>query len=229
MLSIIIPVLNEEQFLPRLLSQLETIPNSFIIIVDGGSTDQTLSITEKSSARLIRSPKKGRSVQLNAGAQAAKGDYMLFLHADVVLPENFSSCIEAFMKQGGSLANFQLEFDWGHWLLKFSAFFTCFRLNSLQFGDQGLLICSKLFDEIGGYDEAKQLLEDQDLIRRATKKVKLTKLPTKLIVSARKYRQYGAIYLQFTYCIIYLCYRLKFSDIQLQRMLNRMLVKKDDD
>lgn len=223
MLTIIIPVLNEVELLPRLLKQFAAKPEIPIIVVDGGSTDKTVSEANQFQTKVLQSHIKGRSIQMNLGAQAATTEYLLFLHADVILPDNFFQVLEAFMNRKGALANCAIQFDLAHWFLSFNAFFTRYQLSSFQFGDQGLIISKDLFQKLGAYDEGRQLVEGQDLIRRAKKVAKFEKLPVKLIVSARKYNEHGVYYLQFCYLIVFLLYRLNIDDGRIRRVYRRLL------
>tara|TARA_R110002072_G_scaffold7473_5_gene40176 strand:- start:1178 stop:1849 length:672 start_codon:yes stop_codon:yes gene_type:complete len=223
MLTVIIPVLNEVELLPRLLKQFAAKPEIPIIVVDGGSTDETVLKANQFQTKVLQSLKKGRSIQMNLGAQAATTEYLLFLHADVILPDNFFQVLEAFMNRKGAFANCAIQFDLAHWFLNFNAFFTRYQFNSFQFGDQGLIISKALFQKLGAYNEGRQLVEGQDLIRRAKKVAKFEKLPVKLIVSARKYKEHGVYYLQFCYLIVFLLYRLNFDDSRIQRIYSRLL------
>lgn len=225
-ITIIIPVLNEEKLLPHLLDQLAKMPEFKVLVIDGGSTDQTIEIAKKYPVEIAVSPLSGRSVQMNFGAAlATESDFLLFLHADIHLPNNFSRQLKQFMERGGQLANFRLAFDHSHWFLKVNAFFTRFRANCFQFGDQGLLISEKLFRQIGGYDANRSLIEGQEILSRARKNAKFEKLDATLLVSARKYLRFGIFYLQFCYFVIYLMDRLGFSDEDLKKMLEVLLKK----
>jgi len=223
-IALIIPVLNEEGYLPKLLEQLRNQQNLEIVVVDGGSEDRSMLLAKKYPLKLCQSEKSGRSTQLNLGAKESKdADYYLFLHADVLLPSDFFEKVNQFIDQKHKLGNFRLQFDENHWFLHLNAFFTRFKLTCFQFGDQGLLIECNLFNQVGGYDENRSLVEGQDIIRRAKKIARFKKIPAVLSVSARKYRQYGYFYLQFCYLIIYILYRLNQEDETLRRWLNRLL------
>lgn len=227
MLALIIPVLNEEEQLPSILNQLKQFSDAELIVVDGGSIDQSVKIAKGFGAKLVHTKEKRRSIQMNAGARAATAEYLFFIHADVEIPQNLNEEIKQFIQSGGHLANFRLSFDQQHWFLCLSAYFTRYSFLSVQFGDQGLLIRKDLFLEIGAYDENMSLLEDQDIIKRAIKRTSLLKLPLTLTVSARKYRKYGVFYLQTCYFIIYTMYRLNVRDELLERCLAWLLKRRE--
>ncbi len=158
-ISVVVPVFNESLFISRLLNQVEKLNFSEVIIVDGNSTDETQKLSEKSFAKLIISDVTQRSYQCNLGAKASKGDYLLFLHADLILPNKFEEIIQNALSKKIELANFKIRFDNNHWFLRLNTYFSRFRSNNFQFGDQGLLIKRSLFEKIGGYNENIRLAE----------------------------------------------------------------------
>ena len=224
-LSIIIPTFNEEKYLPQLLSQFQTWKMDIeILIADGGSCDQTVAIANKADLKIINAP-KGRATQMNLGAKKAESPYLFFIHADTQLSVNVEAEVRKFIQSKKAAANFKLKFDDKHWWLALQAFFSRFRSLIFQFGDQGLLVKSTLFHQLGGFDEKMILLEDQDFIRRIRKVAKIEKLDAFLITSARKYLKHGRFKLQFLYYNLYLLYRLGSSQEALQQKLRKALSK----
>ena len=206
--SIIIPVYNEALMIENLLHQLSKSNFDEVIIVDGRSTDATVDLIKQYDVHLIIAEIRSRSFQMNLGANSATNDYLLFLHADIVLPEKFRSIIEITVEKKVALANFKIQFDWDHWFLKANAFFSRFRWNCFQFGDQGLLIKTSLFKKIEGYNNQFYLAEGNELIRRARKYSNFIKLDVFLLISVRKYLRHGVYKLQLIYCLIYLLIRV---------------------
>ncbi|MEQ8910121.1 MAG: TIGR04283 family arsenosugar biosynthesis glycosyltransferase [Vicingaceae bacterium] len=222
-LSVIIPTLNEKDFLPHLLSQLEKWKFSIeIIVVDGGSKDGTTALDFPERVHLVKAP-KGRAIQMNVGAKAASAHYFLFLHADSSLDDHAEKAVLQFMEERKAAANFRLQFDDSHWWLKLQCFFTKFTALPFQFGDQALLIQSKLFYEIGGFDQEMKLLEGQDIIRRIKRQTTFFKLSSTLSSSARKYLRYGRFCLQLHYYKIYLLYRMGVSQNRLEKELSKLV------
>lgn len=203
---IIIPVLNESTQLESLLDLLSPLKREFeIIFVDGGSKDSSVEFIRSQGYHCIESP-KGRAKQMNLGASKSKSKYLLFLHADVSWGFNMKVLLERLNDDSIQLANFRLQFDWSHWFLVLNAAFSKFRATPFQFGDQGLWISRDIFNKLQGFDESFEILEDNDIIKRAKQYSPLLKLHHKLIVSARKYRKYGPFKLQCFYYYLYLKY-----------------------
>ena len=180
-LSIIIPTLNEADHLPLLLADLNEWPYNFeLIIVDGGSIDLTISIAQIQGIDVIESSKKNRGYQLKTGASNARGDWLLFLHADSRLSPSWFKSLSQIIQNKKS-ENFAWYFDFKikkHNLeFRFLEIAVALRSHFLQhpYGDQGLLIHKDLYSNIGGYSSLK-IMEDIDLITRITKKTKVKRI-----------------------------------------------------
>ena len=163
MVSVIVPALNEAETLPQTLARARQALSSEdeIIVVDGGSRDATKEIAAQSGARVIES-ERGRGRQMNAGAATARGDVLLFLHADTWLPTGAGALIRQHCQNAAVLGgNFALRFDTPGLL---PAFFACIynarsRRQRLFYGDSALWVRRAVFDELDGYGEA-MLMED---------------------------------------------------------------------
>lgn len=227
MISIIIPTYNEadqiEQTIIKTLAsndkhQIE------IIVADGGSTDETVSIALRCNAITIISDKKGRAAQMNRGAAIAKGDVFYFLHADSIPPKNFtSSILNAVNKNVGS-GCFRSSFDHSHWFLKANSFFTRFNINAFRFGDQSLFVTKDVFQKSGGFREDLLMMEDQEIIHRLKKHSKFKVLNDVIITSARKYVDNGVFRMQGIFYRIWGLYYLGYSQKKLLQ-LHRKLIK----
>ena len=163
-ISVIIPTLNEGDRIEGLLQFLSTNSNpdniKEIIVVDGGSTDQTVNqILKFDKVRLIKS-KKGRAFQLNTGAELATGSVLYFIHADCIPPRSFDQLILDRISLGHDAGCFRLKFDSPHWWLRLAGWFTRFNWRICRGGDQSLFITRDLFEAIGGYDERYLIYED---------------------------------------------------------------------
>lgn len=197
--------------LPHLLQNAYLKDNLEIIISDAGSNDNTIEIAQSLDVVTIQSSEKNRAIQMNKGADAAKGDVFYFLHADTFPPVKFDQLIQKSVRNGNSFGCFRLKFDWNHPILKFYQFFTRFNLNICRGGDQSLFVERDLFFLNDGYNEGLILMEDYEIIKRLNKKGKFEILRDAVTSSARKYRRNGVIKLQWHYFIIQVLYRIRIS------------------
>lgn len=206
MLSIIIPVYNEEKFLPLLLKHLENNATGYIseiIVVDGGSSDKTCELSSNfSSVKLVHS-KKSRSAQMNAGAKIATSEILYFLHADSFPPRNFDAYIVKQVKKGNEAGCFQMKFDKDHWWLTLMSWFTKINHISCRGGDQSLFVSRRLFNEINGFDESYRVYEDNELIKRLYEKGQFVVIKKWLTTSARLYEKMGVWNTQLLFAQIY--------------------------
>ena len=184
-LSIIIPTLDEANHLPLLLADLKAWPySSDLTIVDGGSRDSTISIAQIQGINIINSLEQNRGLQLGLGALKAKGEWLLFLHADSRLDKVWVKKLLKIMQTKTS-KNFAWYFDFKikKYNLQFRIleFAVALRSHFLQrpYGDQGLLIHKKLYHRTGGYSSLK-IMEDLDLITRITKTAKARRIGVNL-------------------------------------------------
>jgi rSAM/selenodomain-associated transferase 2 len=211
MISIIIPVLNEASGIGELLEYLQETSNKDnvheILVVDGGSQDDTASVVTTFSKkdnriRLLTAP-RGRAKQLNVGAKQASGSILYFLHADSFPPKNFDTYINKEILAGNLAGCFKMRFNSNHWWLKLASWFTKFRWRACRGGDQSLFIARKLFEEIGGYDENFTIYEDNILINELYKKKQFVVIQQWLTTSARLYEKVGVFRLQYYFWTIY--------------------------
>ncbi|HIC30474.1 MAG TPA: glycosyltransferase [Flavobacteriaceae bacterium] len=209
-ISVIIPMLNEAENIGRLLQHL--IDNTQyknkleIIVVDGGSTDNSVEIVEKfnqKNFKLINSA-KGRAKQMNIGAKAATGTILYFLHADSFPPKHFDYFILNTIHKGNNAGCFRLKFDSNHWWLRLAGWLTQFNFKACRGGDQSLFITKDLFNKIGGYDESYIIYEDNIFISKLYKLKQFTVINKPIITSARLYKKHGVFKLQFYFWMIYL-------------------------
>lgn len=194
-ISIIVPVYNEAPAINKLIDNLEQFKDYCeIIFVDGGSDDGTDRIIEK-KYKLFYSPKKGRSYQMNYGASLSKGNILLFLHADSLLPDDAPGQILKIIRRGYKVGCFKIKFDSKNILMKICGFMSNLRvrLRNIAFGDQGIFIIKSYFYKLGGFAEIP-LMEDYQLsmdIKADRKKIALTK--TKIETSERRFVKNGRL------------------------------------
>ena len=193
-ISVVIPTLDAADDLPGALASLSgcTLIGE-IIVSDGGSHDETVRIAEISGARIVSGP-PGRGTQLAAGAAAASGEWLLFVHADCRLGAEWRKAVAKFVAQPGGAKHagyfaFALDDpDPAARRLERIVAWRC-RVLGLPYGDQGLLISRRLYDAIGGFAPIP-LMEDVDFVRRLGRR-RLAPIPASIIVSARRYRRDG--------------------------------------
>lgn len=194
MISIIIPVLNEEKSIKETLMTIQRLSGEKeIIVVDGGSHDRTVAIA-KGYATVIASY-RGRARQMNAGAKVAKGDILWFVHSDSKVAPNSLIEIKKVIETGFIGGSFKLEFyDLNTPFMKFVASTSNARAKYLHliFGDQGIFMKRSIFVELDGYKEM-ELMEDWDLSKRIHRLGKLKRLPIVIGTSARRFKQAGPL------------------------------------
>jgi len=218
MISVIIPVLNEQELLGSCLQQLQEGDTeglvTEIIVADGGSTDRTKELATTYPVTFLEC-KPGRALQMNAAARLAQNDMLVFVHADTLLPHRYSTYIMQALSSGYDAGCFQLRFGHPHPLLRFYGWCTRFDVNFVRFGDQGLFVKRTLFMHLGGYREDHRVLEDNELYRRLKKASRYTILPQASTTSPRRFIEQGIIRLQLLFMSIYLLWRLGASQDQL--------------
>lgn len=189
MLSVVVPTLDAAATLRACLEALGAVGE--LIVADGGSSDSTRDIAVGAGANLIEAP-RGRGVQLAAGAAAARGDWLLFLHADTRLSHGWRAAAEAHMLQHeGEAGCFRFRLDDGAWQARLveRAVALRVRLLALPYGDQGLLVPRSLYEEAGGY-RPLPLMEDVDLVRRIGR-ARLRAIDADALTSAERWRRDG--------------------------------------
>lgn len=193
--SIIIPVLNEENALSNLLKRLQTFDDvdHEVIVVDGGSFDNSLFIAQKNAASVIVS-KPGRAVQMNSGAEVATGDVFLFLHADTLLPESALSDIATSCATDNCWGRFDVRLSSNKLVYRLieSLINLRSRLTSVATGDQAIFIKRKLFNEVGGFPEIV-LMEDVAFSKTLKKHSAPVCLKSKVMTSSRRWETKGVV------------------------------------
>ena len=199
MISVVIPALDAGGELAATLSAFTGARAAELVgeclVVDGGSRDDTVLIAEQAGA-VVHHSAPGRGRQLALGGRTATGDWLLFVHADTVLADDWPRAVADFTGNPANArraAAFAFALDDERWrarLVEKVVAVRC-RLFALPYGDQGLLISRALYDQLGGYKPVA-LMEDVDLVRRAGRR-RLHLFSTRAVTSARRYERDGYV------------------------------------
>jgi rSAM/selenodomain-associated transferase 2 len=201
MISIIIPTLNEAARIPALLRHTAALAGAKeILVVDGGSADGTPGIVETfrrnvstvmANVRLLRA-ERGRAGQMNAGAAQARGEALLFLHADTLLPPGALGDVERALAGGAAWGAFAMRFDAPGLIYRLMERGNNARSPRYVTGDQAIFVRADAFRQVGGYP-ALALMEDLALCRALAPIGAPAILRPPVLVSARRHRQHGAL------------------------------------
>jgi rSAM/selenodomain-associated transferase 2 len=211
-ISIIIPTLNETENIKEAIVTTQLNTNIEVIIVDGGSKDDTIEIAKSLNVKVILSS-PGRAVQMNAGAMAATGDILLFLHADTRLPIRFDEMICTALQQPGIVAGaFKLRIDAPLLSLRWVELGVNLRSHFYQmpYGDQAIFLTKVVFQQIGGFPELP-IMEDFELMRRLKRIGQIVIISTPVLTSARRWLQKGVFKTTLLNQIVIIAYLLGVS------------------
>ncbi|GAB2877846.1 TIGR04283 family arsenosugar biosynthesis glycosyltransferase [Microbulbifer echini] len=206
--SVIVPILNEREQLPELVAQLKDLvafSSCETILVDGGSSDGSVEMATTAGLRVIRS-RRGRALQMNAGASVARGNWLLFLHADTRLPKGALSAIASASVRGAQWGRFNIR------ICGDSAWFPLIstminwrsRFSGIATGDQVMFVQRSLFKEVGGF-APQPLMEDIELSRQLLKTTRPHCLRQRAMTSGRRWQRFGILR------TILLMWRLRFD------------------
>ncbi|MHB8483770.1 MAG: TIGR04283 family arsenosugar biosynthesis glycosyltransferase [Nitrospiria bacterium] len=194
-ISIIIPTLNEGKILRGTLKRLKKGMDIEIIVVDGGSTDDTVTIAKEFTKKVLNSP-PGRARQMNEGAQNAEGEILLFLHADSRITHGgLGKVVPAIIGTPAVGGAFQLGIDSRNLFLWLIAWFANLRtrVTKLPYGDQGIFITRAIFHKIGGFPDIP-VMEDVALAKKMKREGKIAFLKEKVLTSPRRWKQEGIVW-----------------------------------
>ncbi|MEH2319473.1 TIGR04283 family arsenosugar biosynthesis glycosyltransferase [Nostoc sp.] len=233
-ISIIIPTLNEagniKEAIPTVrYANATTQPSKDIevIIVDAGSEDGTVKTAQSLGIKVISSS-PGRAIQMNAGAVAASGDILLFLHADTRLPTGFDDMIRTALQQPGIVAGaFNLRIDasllslrWVEWGVNMRSHFC-----QMPYGDQAIFLTKEVFQQIGGFLELP-IMEDFELMRSLKRIGRIVIIPTPVVTSARRWLQKGVFKTTLLNQIVIIAYLVGISPKRICRWYRRETFKR---
>ncbi|MCC5630958.1 TIGR04283 family arsenosugar biosynthesis glycosyltransferase [Nostoc sphaeroides CHAB 2801] len=226
-ISIIIPAINEAGNIKKAIATTQANLNIEVIVVDGGSSDDTVAIAQSLNVKVISSS-PGRAMQMNAGAVAATGEILLFLHADTRLPTGFDEMICTALQQPGTVAGaFKLRIDasllslrWVEWGVNLRSHF-----YQMPYGDQAIFLTKAVFQQIGNFPELP-IMEDFELMRRLKAKGRIAIISTPVVTSARRWLQKGVFKTTLLNQIVIIAYLLGVSPKQIRRWYRREKFKK---
>ena len=207
-ISIIVPALNEAATIQQFLRQLRNrVGAAEILLVDGGSSDQTRERAGDVCDRILTA-KSNRAVQMNTGAKAASGDILWFLHADCKVPEACLEKIERALRNPATVGGFfririprpDLVYRLTDGLAHYAGL-----LLRMRFGDHGFFCRRTAFEKIGGYPDVP-LMEDAEFFRKLRRLGRVEVIPARLLVSPRRYEAVGPLRLTLTYGFIAMLY-----------------------
>ena len=195
-ISIIVPALNEAQGITTVLAGLAPLRNRGheVIVVDGGSSDTTAALSRGAADRVVAAP-RGRSSQMNAGAALARGEVLLFLHADTRLPQDADARIlEGLVASGRAWGRFDVRIEGASVCLPVIAFFMNLRSRAtgIATGDQAIFVRREAFERTGGFPPL-ELMEDIALSRSLKRVSRPLCLADKAVTSGRRWERRGVL------------------------------------
>ena len=215
-LSVIIPTLNEEAVLGATLESVRrAAPGSEILVLDGGSRDRTLEVAGSvPDVRTLSGP-RGRGPQMNAGAAAATGDVLLFLHADTHLPPDAGTLVRSALADPGVVGgSFFLGFDSSHPILRLSSIASRLNVRWATYGDQAFFFRRAVFEQVGGFAPVP-LFEDVELQARVRRLGRCVKIQRPVTSSARRFLRVGVVRQQLRNALLVVAYHLGVSPARL--------------
>ncbi|HET9418170.1 MAG TPA: TIGR04283 family arsenosugar biosynthesis glycosyltransferase [Chthoniobacterales bacterium] len=226
--SIVVPVLNEAALIRQFLMHLrERAPGAEIIVVDGGSTDTTAKIAEESGARVMHA-RRNRAVQMNAGAQIARGDILWFLHVDLTVPAGCLDQIACSLADPKTVGGFfRIRLPRPGFIYRLTDEFAHYAgiLLRMRCGDHGFFCRRRDFFALGGFPEVP-LMEDVAFFRLLRRRGHVCVSKTRIVANDRRYQVVGPTRLTFAYGLIGLLYIFGASLSFLSRIYDRLCCRR---
>ena len=225
-LSVIIPTLNEADTIGALVRDLQTYgcgSLADLLVVDGGSTDDTVERARQAGARVVVSPRTGRANQMNSGATLTTGNVLYYVHADVRVHPDFVSDITGAITDGNDAGCYRFRFASSHPLLRLNSYGTRFPGIMSRGGDQTLFVTRELFNRRGGFREHYVVMEDFDMIVRIREIGRFCIIPKDVIVSARKYEENSWLRVQVANLTAFSLFFMNVAPVRIARTYKRML------
>ena len=222
-LSIVIPVLNEAALIAGFLRHVRTLaPDAEVIVVDGGSSDDTVGLS-RSLADSVITAAPGRGRQMSSGAAVGRGDVFWFVHADSQIPNDAVSAMARSLLDASCVGGcFRLRIVPRRWIYRIRDFVgdICVDVFKIGLGDRGLFCRREFFEAVGGYGD-DLLFEDADLYRKLARSGKMRRLDPVIETSARRYEAQGPVRTCLFYGFVMLLYWAGLRRPLLERMVER--------
>ncbi|MBD3292234.1 MAG: glycosyltransferase [Armatimonadia bacterium] len=219
MISVIVPVLNEAKTLRNQIHHLAALDgDSEIIVIDGGSTDGTQEIVRAMANACLIEAQRGRGVQIQIGAEAARGDVLLVVHADSRLPADALLSVEQAIADGARWGWFDIRYDTEHAAMRLIPTY----LNAHAWllgeptGENAMWSTREAWEEAGGCPRIP-LMEDLELARRLRRVARGRRLPGPVVCSARRYRAWTAVGMSLRCATLWALFHLGASPETLER------------
>jgi len=227
MISIIIPAHKEEQNLSILLSHITKVLNrdcAEVIIALSPESQSYIPAHFEGKVQLLTCKEKGRAAQMNEGSMLAKGDVLVFLHADVKPPSTFLKDIDKALNEGHDAGFFSYKFDKDDFWLNINASFTGRDGMFTGGGDQCLFIRKSIFEKLGRFNQHQVLMEDFEFFKRMKQaQIRYTIIKTDLIVSARKYERNSYLRVNLSNLLLVLLFNLGYPSTKLKSIHDRLI------
>ncbi|MCB2186604.1 MAG: TIGR04283 family arsenosugar biosynthesis glycosyltransferase [Deltaproteobacteria bacterium] len=221
-LAVLIPALNEEAALPSCLARVAAGGADLVVVADGGSADATRAVAARAGALVLSCP-RGRARQMNAAARLATAEYLLFLHADTLLPPGWAAEVRRVLADPGVAAGaFTFRLDQRPASLRFIELAVALRcrLAGLPYGDQGLFLRREDFQQLGGFPD-QPIMEDWELVRRLGRQGRVVISPLPAVTSARRWQELGLARTTFLNYLVPMLYHLGLEPARLRRLYDR--------
>ncbi len=231
-ISIIIPVVDEVDFIGRTVKQFTDHPHSDqleVIVVDGGSIDETKEVAMRHGATVLQSAKRCRANQMNLGASRARHSILYFVHADVQVPKSFYEDIVSSIHKNLSCGCYRSGYDRYPGLMRLNAFLTRFNILSFRGGDQSLFVTKELFQKLNGFDEYFTIMEDYDFIQRIwSAKIPFDLIQKDVIICTRKYENNSWLRVQIANAVAMSMFKRGKNPEEIKRAYKKLLNYKPD-
>nr|WP_052334351.1 TIGR04283 family arsenosugar biosynthesis glycosyltransferase [Oscillatoria sp. PCC 10802] len=221
-MSIIVPALNEAGAIQKTLELAKLADSVEVIVADGGSEDETVGVSQSAGVRVISAP-KGRARQMNAGAAAATGDILLFLHADTHLPQGFDEIVRQALATPGAIAGaFELRIDSPQPVLRLVEIGVNWRsrLFQMPYGDQAIFLPAPVFRSCSGFPDTA-IMEDFQLMLQLRRLGKINIVAMPVVTSGRRWQKLGVLKTTLINQLVIVAYFLGVPPERLARWYRR--------